>query len=119
MNGYQVTQTTANGDFVLHHSLTGENAMLLARLYALKHSKNEEVATYSASPMYDIDQHDVDFSNDIVKDMLKESVAETVFLDEFLKRKAQIKQALNKMTQEAKEGKRIEGSLDDYLNSLD
>lgn len=114
MGKYQIFEMDHNGTRTLHYHLDLENADKLAKVYG----ERTKEKTYGFQPMYHIDENDVDFSNDIMNDMIQEKIADSDFLDEFLNRKKSVKQALNKMLKEALSNKRY-ASLDELLKDND
>lgn len=62
---------------------------------------------------------EVDFSEDILQDLITQGLSGQELLQEFKKVKANIPAALQSLEQEAMAQSVIQGSLDDYLDALD
>ncbi|MGG0257369.1 AbrB/MazE/SpoVT family DNA-binding domain-containing protein [Bacillus toyonensis] len=62
---------------------------------------------------------EVDFSGDILKDLLEKGYKDDDLLQEFIRLKSNIPRALDFMKREAMEQPTITGNLDDYLDSLE
>lgn len=65
------------------------------------------------------EQEIVDFSTDILKDLVTKGMAGEELIDEFTRIKASIPPALEAMKKEAQQQPAIAGSLDEYLDSLE
>lgn len=61
----------------------------------------------------------VDFSADILKDLVAEGYNGEELVQRFMQVKEEIPHALNRMVQEARQNPVITGSLDDYLDTLE
>jgi len=61
----------------------------------------------------------VDFSEDILKDLIDQGYGGQDLIKEFSRVKSNIPRALDLMKREAMEQPSVEGSLDDYLDSLE
>ena len=61
----------------------------------------------------------VDFSTDILKDLVAKGIEGAELIDEFTRIKASIPQALEAMKNEARQQPAIKGNLDDYLDALE
>lgn len=61
----------------------------------------------------------VDFSEDILKDLVHQGYSGEELIQEFARVKSNIPRALDFMKKEAMEQSTISGSLDDYLDSLE
>lgn len=61
----------------------------------------------------------VDFSEDILKDLVREGYSGDELVERFIRIKSEIPKALNRMKKETMENPVITGSLEDYLDSLE
>ncbi|MEK4086344.1 hypothetical protein [Psychrobacillus sp. FSL K6-1415] len=65
------------------------------------------------------DYETVDFSTDILTDLVKRGYKDTDLIEEFKRMKTNIPKALEVMKKEAMAQPRIKSSLDDYLDALE
>lgn len=65
------------------------------------------------------DFEEVDFSKEILRDLMKQGFTGEELIEEFGKVKSNIPKALDTIKQETMEQPTITGSLDDYLDSLE
>lgn len=111
---YQVLEMNSKGKKIVHHSLERSNADKLVRAY----KRERPHSSYIFEPMSKVDKNDVDFSNDIIKDMLKENISDESFLYTFKNRKEALEEALIDMTNEARSEKAY-SSVEELFNDID
>lgn len=97
-------QVTIPKEFYVAMNLTDE---------AMIEFTGKEIIIRSAEPEV------IDFSTDILKDLVAKGITGDELVEEFTRIKSQIPQALERMKEEARQQPTITGSLDAYLDALE
>lgn len=92
LENYQIFEISDTDKNILHHSLELESADAIANAYGCK--KSIPYKTYGFEPMYHNQYHDISFSNEIAKELIKEQIPKEEFLGTFQKREQEMQKRL-------------------------